>query len=406
MSKQSAQIGHLSAPAFATVAVPFKTSCEAWLNGNTTVEKVTPPVPVVDWKQFANRSFAPAPPVLTGEAVSEVVEEDPNPEKEPSRPVASEDQARWPIKLSSPVTCNWTLKAQERDVTGWADTQTYEAVDDKRNPLPGFVGGGPLSYAFKLKYDPKARCVTASVTIHVVPVDLVQAKFPDQSIPYEQNDHRRVLLAGINSPVNGVIMKYREDTNLDLGALKDSVEATLNRHGGLFILDGCSRSTSCGCRVKVKLEVNLSKQIKSIPSGAQLSPVVLLFPKAQRASSGAWGEQVQASRSSGLQYVSALETNVLTHECMHLFGAPDEYWYWGGWIHKQYIKDGKLDFAKGAEFSGKLTWQMLSGTNLMGEGSNASRADVRPYYLEYVRKGFEEMTGKRWKIGFEQDISN
>lgn len=118
------------------------------------------------------------------------------------------------------------------------------------------------------------------------------------------------------------------------------------------------------------------------------------------------------------------EANVIAHECGHLFNYPDEYWKYGGWVHEQYIKDKKLDFDVGLRNDGRETWQIASKTNVMGGGCNiqASMSDkaspsatVHPYYLEYIRRHFCELTGERkpvrtpdgkktwrkWRVGYD-----
>lgn len=111
MSKQRAQMAHLSAPAFATTTVPFKTSCEAWLSGNTTVAKVSPPSEAVDWKQFDNAAPAPAPKVkapsnkpsvIQGKAPTENPETPQIPTDSPEHPNADHDSAHEPKLPTTP----------------------------------------------------------------------------------------------------------------------------------------------------------------------------------------------------------------------------------------------------------------------------------------------------------------
>jgi type VI secretion system secreted protein VgrG len=89
---------------------------------------------------------------------------------------------------------------------------------------------------------------------------------------------------------------------------------------------------------------------------------------------------------------------VLTHECGHLFGWPDEYWAEGGFVHQQYIARQQLDFTAGASLKGQATWQMDSDPNLMGQGANHDGASTPGYYLYGIRDWFASKTGKPWKV--------
>ncbi|SAL56131.1 type IV secretion protein Rhs [Caballeronia sordidicola] len=104
------------------------------------------------------------------------------------------------------------------------------------------------------------------------------------------------------------------------------------------------------------------------------------------------------------------DTNVVAHECGHMFNFPDEYWEFGGWVHKMYIKNNELDFETGEKLNGNEVWQMRSSSNLMGYGAlnaikpgpkSAPSATVSPHYLEYIRRHFCELTHKTWRIGYE-----
>ncbi|WP_157639049.1 hypothetical protein [Burkholderia ubonensis] len=108
--------------------------------------------------------------------------------------------------------------------------------------------------------------------------------------------------------------------------------------------------------------------------------------------------------------MSLPESNVVAHECGHLFNFPDEYWEWGGYVHKRYVKDGQLDFEAGEYFKRQEVWQIRSDENVMGYGANlpvsqlagtSPSARAQPYYLEYIRRHFCEMTHKQWRIGYE-----
>ncbi|WP_157634297.1 hypothetical protein [Burkholderia ubonensis] len=74
------------------------------------------------------------------------------------------------------------------------------------------------------------------------------------------------------------------------------------------------------------------------------------------------------------------------------------------------MKDGQLDFEAGEYFKRQEVWQIRSDENVMGYGANlpvsqlagtSPSARAQPYYLEYIRRHFCEMTHKQWRIGYE-----
>lgn len=417
MTRQAPEIMHLAGPSFAPNVVPFKTACDAWMHGDSFADATTPAgAKMVNWQH--SPSQAPAPDARGLPSSGDGLDADQNPKQEPTLPVTPDGQTPAVIKLESPSSCSWKLSAAEQICSGWTETGEYKWLDENKNPWvdangKAFMGGGKLDYAFRLKLDSEAKCLTATLRVKIVPVDLLIADSSGnpvikdgqtQSVPYDAIAHSTILKLGVNKPYNGLVIKHREDTKLDLAALKSEIEGKLNSHKGMLILDGCTRGAACGWRVRVRFEVQLEKDINGEMGGVSVDPKTLLFPKAHRATSGAWGEEVATTTEIGVGYVSALQTSVLVHECMHLFGGPDEYWQRGGFVHKQYITGEELDFERGKAMSGELTWQMYSANDLMGYGANSTSATVRPYYLEYVRQSFYEMTRKHWKIGYEGEV--
>ena len=96
---------------------------------------------------------------------------------------------------------------------------------------------------------------------------------------------------GVNTPFLGLMMRYRDEIGIDLQALRNKVNRTLNGHNSILILDGCSKQASCGCRINVKFNVDflLSKKGRTT---AAFDKEILLFHKARRADAGSWGEEV------------------------------------------------------------------------------------------------------------------
>jgi type VI secretion system secreted protein VgrG len=270
--------------------------------------------------------------------------------------------------------------------------------------------GGPYPAKFHLRYDSQNKTLVATARIKVVPVDLVRVGpnqtpilNPDgtkQSVPYDHFPHWVGVASGPGTLVtSNVLMEYRDSTGIDLTILKNKVESVLNRHHGLLILDGCSRGASCGRRVKVKFVVELILGLKSAALG-DAHKKVWLFPKAQRADASSWGEQEFGyDRFGNVVWPSLMDGQVVPHECGHLFRFPDEYFAFGGFVHKKYIKNEELDFDAQEKMKNKAFWNMYSENNLMGGGCSKDWAAVKPHYLYYLRQYFSEMTGMSWNIG-------
>ena len=223
-------------------------------------------------------------------------------------------------------------------------------------------------------------------------------------MPYDHDAHWRGVAGGVNTPFDaGYVMEYRNHVGqkFDLTKKKRDVESVLNGHKCKLILDGCAKGASCGWRVSVVFNVELVlglNDASDIGRGKKIHKSVYLFPQAARADGKSWGENEDQP-----------STNVIAHECGHLFNYPDEYWEYGGWVHCDYIKNNELDFVKGDGLKGREVWQISSDKNVMGGGCNnvipldsslSPSATVHPYYLEYIRRHFHDKTGLSWRIGY------
>jgi len=290
-----------------------------------------------------------------------------------------------------------------------------------------------------MSYDDRSKTLYAAVRVKLVPVDLYECGpygkilfGPDgnpQSVPFSHDLHWRVAARGVDQPLDGYVLKYREGTgsSFDLAATKRRVEAVLNGHKSTLILNGCSKNAACGCRVSVvfKVEFQLSVNDAPLKDGKAAHKTINLFSRTKRADAKSWGEVNMYPLDDVHWKDMPYDTNVIAHECGHLFNYPDEYWQSGGWVHEQYIKNQELDFSLGDDHKNKEIWQIYSVNNLMGGGCNnrvitgdkaAPSATVHPYYLEYVRRHFCELTGetpqypsgdtskpvwRRWRIGYD-----
>lgn len=246
--------------------------------------------------------------------------------------------------------------------------------------------GGAFPTAFELSYDEQRKTLYATLRVKLIPVDLVKADImgkplldangQPQPIPYDTNAHRDLVAAGVGKSTGGCVMVYRTGTGprFDIAIKKRQVEHALNAHKSTLILDGCSRNSSCGCRVSVVFEVDfllaVNNEAIQLEDGKTIHKTIHLFPRAQRADANAWGEVNMYLDEQENWIDNPNETNVVAHECGHLFNFPDEYWAYGGSVHQRYIRDQDIDFAKGDQSKGKPVWQLEAKGNLMGEGAN------------------------------------
>lgn len=444
---------HLAGPEFSPRLVPLIVSCRAW-DGSSgrlatshlpreTKGAMTPPAPVPASPQ-APTTKAPG----TQQQYAVGSPDSPNADNDSAREPKSKlaDDASVPVKLAKADYCDWLTPAFKIECTDRTETGMYHGLDANRNPYPSPVGtlgvqqlsGNQFDTVFELSFDPQRKTLTATIRVKVIPVDLFKCdsqgtpiNAPDgtpQSVPFYHDTHGDIPGSGVDRPIRGYVMKYRANTGSTFSVTQKQrqVEAVLNDHRSSLILNGCSRGAACGARVTVVFKAELILCINGrLPNGTTTHKTIHLFPKTQRANSGAWGEinmyAVEQPDRNIVWRDMPYDTNVIAHECGHLFNFPDEYWEAGGWMHKQYIKNQEIDFALGAANKTKETWQLSSPLNVMGGGANKQiqlsvngppSATVHPYYLEYVRRHFCQMTGetlrdtsnpvwRRWRIGYE-----
>ena len=431
MKKSAPEIMHLAGPSFAPVVVPFKTGCDAWLYSDSLAEKTSPPESKqVNWEQPQNTGAVPSapPPPATfdasaASALPAIVsateqpssdapeaDHDSKGEMKKSPKPKETDPEPDPVKLAKPVWCDWKLKELEKDCFDALPTGLYKAVDDNGNiiklPNGKSIGlwGSTNQTAFKLTYDPEQKRAVATVRVKIIPVDLVKV----DASGYQSGQHSQKITGSFDGQKvveDDLMMIYRESLSpkFDLKAVQRHVERTLNGHRSQLILDGCSKGASCGCRVKVEFKVEFLLSIKGASVGEH-DRDIYLFRQAERADSGAWGEENGPVRANGekIIFTPMPSASVIDHECGHLFNFPDEYWKNNGWPHAMYI-DGnqELDFNLGDVNKNREKWQIESNENLMGGGCWNENALVGPHYLECVRKHFSELTAKTWRIGYE-----
>ena len=450
---------HLAAPAFAPRMTPFVVGCDAWDGSSGRVANVTSPLPegAVPAAPKAKKPAAVKPKPKTkpqpkptntpstdkkNEAEKTVEGKPVIPHDSPDSPDADHDSAseprQWtandpsePILLGKAVYCDWHMPSFAHECSGATETPVYRARKINKMALVDRDGvqtmaGGALPTAFELSYDEQRKKLYATLRVKLIPVDLVKANSTGkplldangkvQSIPYETKSHHNLVTAGVGKGGGDYVMMYRDGTGprFDVTTKKQQVEHVLNAHKSKLILDGCSRSSSCGCRVSVVFKVEFLLAVNNedikVEDGKTIHKTIHLFPRAQRADANAWGEVNMYPDEKDNWIDNPNDTNVVAHECGHLFNFPDEYWAYGGSVHQRYIRDQDIDFAVGDQNNGKPVWQLDAKRNLMGEGANhVAQADgaqppsasVSPYYLEYIRRHFCTLTHKTWRIGYE-----
>jgi type VI secretion system secreted protein VgrG len=463
---------HLAAPAFSPKMTPLVVGCEAWngsanrlptshlprpeksvaaaapdlkaLGNPATAAGESPAAPnLLTLQSFQRGTSTPTPTPLSSAGSQSSV----NADHEPKNPLA--DDVSVPIMLAKPEYCDWHRPAFTAECIDTTETGSYYGLDSKKNPYPALdprgnrqLSGGKLNTTFELSYDDQSKTLRATVRVMLVPVDLHKcdaygkvlpgADGQPESIPYYHDSHWKVVGRGVDSPVDGYVLKYRKanGANFDIATRTQQIEAVLNGHKSKLILNGCSKNAACGCRVSVVFKVELMLGVNQVPvDGKSAHKTINLFPKTQRADSGSWGEvnMYPAMQPGGKSTWKDMpyDTNVIAHECGHLFNYPDEYWEYGGFVNEQYIVNQELNFPLGDANKNKETWQIYSAKNLMGGGCNnrietgdkaVPSATVHPYYLEYVRRHFCELTGetpqftngdkskpvwRRWRVGYD-----
>lgn len=294
------------------------------------------------------------------------------------------------------------------------ETTTYFAVYSNRTPFEDRGGrplaGGNRNSPFELTYDPQTKTVTATARVRLLPKDIRvagangKALNPIQSVPYQYDLHGKAL--SNNLPIPGCVVELRDHVGekFRVNDVRARVESILNQKSLWLVLAKCRKGASCGCRVKVKFAIELLLAGKNEKSGMgkKVHREINLFPKAIRPDANSWGEE--ASNEKGRVY--PFPDNSIAHECGHLFNFPDEYYGEGGWLHKMYIENGEVNFAKVDAENGKHVWQGYSDPNLMGGGcaklalpNGGPTAAIDCYYANYIAREFNKMTGKIWRVG-------
>jgi type VI secretion system secreted protein VgrG len=428
----------LGGAAFAPKFVPFTTDCEVWRTNSTFVEQTAltttldaerraglantgavPPAPAVGDSSMMSAGGNPwgsglrqtgSNPPGTRDVVNGLLVLD-DPENAPPNFVSDHPE---PVKLQKPASCNWILDDFNIKARLLRETPVYHQYGDTRNaPLQDNSGhkrdcSGTATTVCQLNYDSKNKTLIAKVVVALVPRLLVKMNVStrqpllDGSGNYIEVNYQSTE-NGANSGKTfaelGLMQIDRDVSTVNASKYKNLIETTLNQGNYELILDGCSKGTACGCRVSVKFCVDI--HVVSPPDAVSLNAnaTINLLPKTDRADAAHWPETEYRMKDGRLKEMT---TQVKAHETGHLFAFPDEYWNWGGFVDKQYVKNDKtLNFELGDKNAATSnTWQLSSEPNLMGYGCHNSTATVRPYYLEPIRQWFSIYTNRKWRVGY------
>jgi type VI secretion system secreted protein VgrG len=319
------------------------------------------------------------------------------------------------VHAKDPAGCPWRERHRsfvETNVRMIKETPAYYArmVRTSRAKAGGtteYLCSGSTVVHFDLAFDAKAKRLTASVRIFAQgkemyeretlatgpgPKPLLAEGLPVRAA-YE------TMLNGNNASAAGrakyLIVDRPGFDEEKVQALRERITATLNQDNYQLSPEKCPLGEACACKVHVIFEVEF---ISDPTQRKQCHASVNIFPMADRADSGNWGEEIVSKDVHGT-YVADGENHVATHETGHLFSWPDEYWQSGGSVYKRYVKHKDLDFARGAALAGTNTWQMVSAEGVMGYGCNKPTATTPPYYLDPIVRWFSSKTRQRkWTV--------
>ncbi|TDY22476.1 Rhs element Vgr protein [Paraburkholderia sp. BL6665CI2N2] len=291
--------------------------------------------------------------------------------------------------------CTWRMDDVVENVRRNVDSANYLAVNADGTPLMSGETQYMANYEsfcgfFELAYDSKRNAITATVRVLTKPKQIRESK-PDGTstlVPYNHDKDQfptRFPNRKMEDRMVESISQYLIDT-------KAKVEKDLNQNGYQLTIADCVKGGACSCRIPVTFKVDL---MTTDPKNLAHTSVNI-HVKSERADSANWSELVTGT-IQGRQY-EVKTHHVETHEVGHLFSFPDEYYWAGGAVHKQYIKSDKtVDVPLAKNNPNKQTWQGSTTGTLMGQGVYLPVSQTPSYYLEHICEWFRNKNGVTWK---------
>ncbi|WP_434664545.1 type VI secretion system tip protein TssI/VgrG [Paraburkholderia sp. A3BS-1L] len=309
-----------------------------------------------------------------------------------------------PVNAASDEPCEHTLQNIPVSTVTW-DMETGNYWGLLENGQPWLDATGERKFVqlagargtFDIGFDRATRTIAMRVIVLVVPMRVRQVDPANpkavEYVPYESaREHDDNFSATfIKEP-----RPAKEITNLS--AMKSTIEAFLNANSYKLAIRNCPKAgaaSDCKAQVAVKFEIDFVTK-----ADERHHAQVNLYPSANRADSGNWGELNVRRNKTNTAWEPIPNEHVQQHETGHLFSFPDEYFDQGGAVHKSHIdaKTQTVKFADAVASADKNTWQGIGRTTLMGPGVYTPGVKVPSYYLNRVKHWFSTQTGWDWVV--------
>lgn len=206
----------------------------------------------------------------------------------------------------------------------------------------------------------------------------------------------------INNPNFKFSMKKILGKHLDF--LKDkenNVNKILNYKGFYITPTRCNREGGCDCKIPIVINIKYEFTTKITPD------VIRLYEYAERADNKNFG-MTKKVISEKIKNINGVQTKIkemelidttttFAHETGHYLGFPDEYFEYGGAVHKMYI-DPETLLIDVRKIEPSNSWKRYGYTNLMCSHNPEFLPEIPMYYFEEFRKKFEQKTGVEMEL--------
>lgn len=309
-----------------------------------------------------------------------------------------------PVVYAPPVTANSQVTENIVPTTSSATTSTVKCSshipkkEDKNyklkfpvvNSYPVDMNGNAISNdmmlweniasrKFDLLYDPILNKITATVILEVKFCDAVQSiNGIETSVPYD--------LSQMDKKLQKSIPKVYDAKKL--ATFKTKIEDTLNKEIKYLTPTQCNQAGGCACKIPMFLQVEFVEKGRSHQK-------VNLYPKSARANTDNWAE-IRIDSVSKLP-LDSNKDHTFAHEVGHYFNFVDEYYYFGGMVHKMYINP-KTKIVDLTIPESTTDWVKKSPNNLMGSGAYSLNPQIPKYYFNFIKDWFEKETRIQWNI--------